>query len=131
VRIIYDDNMPAAVPAQAGERLEKRHLVPARGECRLRRDADGSLFIERADSEVWLLDAFLYQLVGPNEDNPWVEVSYRPFDLCHPNQCCQTWRDGHCFGGAVITINAVNGTVTYRVGRYVNFGKWQATRADR
>lgn len=122
--------MPASVPARVGELLNRSHLTPHRGECRLKRTDDGRLFIEQADPQVWLEDAFLFQVAGPNKQNPWVDVIYQSNDLCSPNQCCQTWRGGHCFGGAVLTIKAVNGTAIYRIGRYVNFGKWEASRAD-
>jgi hypothetical protein len=111
-------------------RVERRRLSRnARGECRLRMDGD-QLFIERADAEVWLEDSFLLQVAGPKKQNQWVDVMWQPFDQCDPKQCCQQWRNGHCFYGALVTIRAVNGTAIYRVGRYMNCGMWEARRAD-
>jgi hypothetical protein len=112
--------------------IERRGLLDlyrssAPGECRLR-VKDGQLVIERADPHVWLDDTFLMGTVGKNKDNPWVDVMYQPNDLCDPTDCCQTWRGGHCFKGAVITIRASNGTVIYRIGRFIRRGVWEAHR---
>jgi hypothetical protein len=91
---------------------------------------DGQLFIDRADRDVWLEDSFLYQVAGPNKSNPWVTVTYQAFDMCDPVMCCQRWRGGHCFYGAILSIKAVNGTAIYNVGKPTAWGRWEATRAD-
>ncbi len=96
------------------------------GECRLSQ-RDGQIVIERADSHVWLDDEFLRRLVGPEQNrNKWVSLTYQPYDLCEPQRCCQRFRAGHCYFGAIITIWAVNGTVIYRIGSYLRGGVWEA-----
>jgi hypothetical protein len=109
----------------------------APGECRLSWGEDG-LVIERADPHVWLDDEFLRRLVGPeNNRNPWVSLTYEPHDLCQPQSCCQRFRDSgttssaagyHCYSGACLQIDAVDGTAAYRIGRFLRGGFWEAKR---
>lgn len=112
--------MPA-VEIRRGPRDGRR----APGECRLSQ-RDGQLFIERADPQVWLDDEFLRQLVGAGYRNQWVSLVYQPADLCQPLRCCQRFRNGHCYYGAVVTIRATNKTVIYRVGGFLRGGFWEA-----
>ena len=102
----------------------------APGECRLSK-RDGQLYIEHADPKVWLSDEFLRNLVGPGHINEWVSLTYQPRDLCQPARCCQRFRGGHCYYGAIITIRGANETVMYRVGGYLRGGFWEAEHADK
>lgn len=89
---------------------------------------ENKLFIVRADPHIWLDDAFLRQLTTIH--TTWVTLARGPIDNCDPSTCCQVWRGGGqggpCFTGSVVTINAANKTVYYRVGRYLPRGVWDA-----
>jgi hypothetical protein len=103
----------------------------APGECRLT-EQDGQIMVARADPHVWMTDEFLRKLVGPESRNPWVTLTYQPHDLCRPEFCCQRFRDSyHCYSGAQVTISACNGVVTYRIGRFLRGGFWEAERQSR
>lgn len=102
----------------------------APGECVLTRH-EGQLFIERADPRVWMDDGFLQQLIGSGYRNEWVALTYQPHDLCEPLRCCQRFRSGHCYYGALVTIRAVNETVIYRIGGFLRGGFWEAELAER
>lgn len=97
------------------------------GECRLSQ-RDNQIIIERADPQVWLTDEFLQRLVGPESNNNWVNLTYHTYDVCQPQSCCQRFRGGHCYFGGVVTISATNGSVIYRIGRFLRGGFWEAQR---
>jgi hypothetical protein len=93
------------------------------GQCLLRFDHDGIL-VERADEHVWLADEFLNKLVTTG--NPWVNLTWGARDTCVPsNYCCQVFRGGRCYAGAVVAIWAKNGAVIYRIGGFTR-GQWEA-----
>lgn len=96
------------------------------GECVLVRRDDGGIVIKRADPKIWIPDTFMRTLVGPQLDNPWVDVVWQSYDLCDPETCCQGMREGRCYYGAILTIRDEQQTVAYRIGRYLRGGVWEA-----
>ena len=97
----------------------------APGECILKHHA-GQLFIERADPRVWLTDDFLGALAGSGHRNQWVSLTLQPLNPCEPARCCQRFRPGHCYFGALVQIRGVNRTVTYRIAGFLRGGFWEA-----
>lgn len=97
------------------------------GECRLVRRDDGSIHIKQADPKIWLPDTFLKTLVGPQQNNnQWVHLNWQSLDQCDPETCCQTFKQGRCYYGALLTIRDRDRTVIYRIGRYLRGEVWEA-----
>lgn len=98
------------------------------GECRLSFTADGAIIVQRADPHVWLEEDFLQRLANLDE-NPWVSLTYQSVDLCSPDLCCQRWRPGRCFLGAILVIRGRNEHAVYRITGF-RAGSWEAQRSD-
>lgn len=99
------------------------------GECRLVRADDGRISIKQADPKIWVPDDFLKTVVGPQQGNQWVDVTWQSLDLCDPETCCQGMRQGRCYYGAILTIHDEDRTVHYRIGRFLRGGVWEARLA--